>query len=244
MSDSQYFDYGHAEIDWLKARDPILGAAMAEIGHIRRAVIPDLFMALANSIVGQQISTKAQATIWRRMQESFSPLNPERIGATPAEELQACGISMRKALYIKEAAIAALDGSLDLTRLKSMSDAEVCDCLRSLRGVGVWTAEMLMIFSLQRQDILSWDDLAIHRGLRMLYRHRKITPALFAKYKRRYSPYASIASLYLWAISGGACVGLADPAVKRVGGEKMEAKNSSAFTRARKKLTPDIPEVG
>lgn len=240
MSDLQYFDYGHAEIDWLKARDPILGAAMAEIGHIRRAVIPDLFMALANSIVGQQISTKAQATIWRRLQESFSPLNPERIDATPAEELQACGISMRKALYIKEAAIAALNGSLDLAELEAMPDAEVCACLRNLKGVGVWTAEMLMIFSLQRPDIISWDDLAIHRGLRMLYRHRKITPALFAKYKRRYSPYASIASLYLWAIAGGACVGLADPAFKVSGGKKAGSQKRCAPERAKKKSASAI----
>ena len=221
MSDQQYFDYGNEETDRLKSRDPVLGAAIAEIGHIRREVIPDLFMALINSIVGQQISTKAQVTIWRRMREAFNPLSPERIGATSTEDLQTCGISMRKALYIKEAAISALDGSLDLARLRAMPDAEVCDCLRRLKGVGVWTAEMLMIFSLQRPDIMSWDDLAIHRGLRMLHRHRKITPALFTKYKRRYSPYASIASLYLWAIAGGACPDLADPAVKISAGKRQ-----------------------
>jgi DNA-3-methyladenine glycosylase II len=72
-----------------------------------------------------------------------------------------------------------------------------------------------MIFSMQRPDVLSWDDLAIHRGLRMLYRHREITPALFEKYKKRYSPYASVASLYLWAIAGGACPALTDPALKK-----------------------------
>ena len=79
---------------------------------------------------------------------------------------------------------------------------------------------MLMIFSMQRPDILSWDDLAIQRGLRMLYRHRRITPKLFAKYKKRYSPHASVASLYLWAIAGGACASLKDCAPEKNKGAK------------------------
>ncbi|WP_042331111.1 hypothetical protein [Desulfosporosinus orientis] len=74
MPDLQYFDYGEKEIQWLKARDPILGAAIDEIGHINRPVIPDMFMALVNAIVGQQISTKAQVTIWNRMLEKFSSI--------------------------------------------------------------------------------------------------------------------------------------------------------------------------
>ena len=71
--------------------------------------------------------------------------------------------------------------------------------------VGIWTAEMILIFCMQRPNIMSWGDLAIQRGLRMLHRHKKIDKKLFEKYKRRYSPYASVASLYLWKIAGGAC---------------------------------------
>lgn len=108
-----------------------------------------------------------------------------------------------------------MDGSLDLEALQTMSDQEVCNRLSQIKGVGVWTAEMLMIFSMQRKDIISSGDMAIIRGLRMLYHHRKIMPQLFAKYKRRYSPYASIASLYLWQVSHGACAGLVDLAPKK-----------------------------
>ncbi|MEG6523450.1 DNA-3-methyladenine glycosylase family protein [Desulfotomaculum sp. 1211_IL3151] len=89
-----------------------------------------------------------------------------------------------------------------------MSDEDVCKRLSQIKGVGVWTAEMLMIFSMQRMNVISWGDMAIIRGLRMLYHHREITPKLFAKYKKRYSPYATVASLYLWQISHGACEGL------------------------------------
>ena len=198
---TQYFEYGKTETEWLKLRDPVLGAAMDKIGHIYRNVTPDLFMAMVNSIVGQQISAKAQATVWGRIQQQFKPLTPKTIVSAAPQNLQACGISMRKALCIKEIAKSAEDGSLNLGALHDLPDEEVCKRLMQIKGIGKWTAEMLMIFSMQRMDILSWGDLAIHRGLRILYRHREITPKLFNKYKRRYSPYASVASLYLWAIS-------------------------------------------
>ncbi|ADY55827.1 DNA-3-methyladenine glycosylase II [Syntrophobotulus glycolicus DSM 8271] len=224
MPDPQYFQYGEKEIAYLRSRDPLLGVAIDEIGQIERVVIPDLFMALVNTIVGQQISTKAQATIWARMREQFVPLTPEIIGTATAEELRTCGISLRKASYIKEIAGSVLNGSLDLAHLQTLPDDEVCLYLSQIKGIGVWTAEMLMTFSMQRPDVMSAGDLAILRGLRMLYHHRKITPKLFARYKRRYSPYATVASLYLWAIAGGACPGLIDHAPKSDVRKKADAK--------------------
>ena len=219
-----YFDFGEKETEYLKKRDPLLGAAIDEIGHIRREVIPDMFKALVNSIVGQQISAKAQATVWKRIWEHFSPFVPETVAAATEKELCECGLSFRKASYIKEIAAAAADGRLDFVDLRTLPDVEVIKRLTSFRGIGVWTAEMLMIFSMRRPDIMSIDDLAILRGLRMLYRHRKITPRLFAKYKRRYSPYATVASLYLWAIAGGACEGLSDHAPMTEAQKKARAK--------------------
>ena len=96
-----------------------------------------------------------------------------------------------------------------------MADDEVIAALSSLKGVGVWTAEMILIFCMQRQDVVSFGDLAILRGMRMLYRHREIDKAKFEKYRKRYSPYGSVASLYLWEISGGALEGVTDPAGRR-----------------------------
>jgi len=213
---TQYFKYGDTEIDWLKSRDAVLGCAIDEIGHISRKVTPDLFEALGHTIVGQQISAAALVTVWARIKARVDPFTPDRIEALPMEELQQCGISMRKAGYIKEAARAVIYGVLDLDALHEMADDEVSNRLVEIKGIGVWTAEMLMTFSMQRPNILSWDDLAIHRGLRMLYRHRMITPALFAEYKRRYSPYGTVASLYLWAIAGGACPAMTDPGQRKI----------------------------
>ena len=214
MPEKRYFEYGKKEVEYLKKCDPILGAAIDEIGHIHREVNPDIFIALVNAVVGQQISAKAQATVWKRILERFSPITPETISDIPLEELQSCGISFKKVSYIKEIATSVIDGSLDLNLLQTQSDDEVCKRLVKIKGIGVWTAQMLMTFSLQRPDIISIDDLAILRGLRMLYHHRKITQKLFDKYRRRYSPYATVASLYLWAIAGGACPDLVDYAPK------------------------------
>ena len=101
-----------------------------------------------------------------------------------------------------------------------MPDEEVIRVLSSLKGIGVWTAEMILLFCLQRPDIFSYDDLAIQRGLRMVYHHRQVSRELFEKYRRRYSPYGSVASLYLWAVAGGAVPELRDYAPQGKKGAK------------------------
>ena len=153
--------------------------------------------------MGQQISTKAFITIWKRITDLFGTVTPESILSKSAEELQKCGITMKKANYIQNIAMDITNGKLNLDTLYELPDDEVCRRLSSLNGIGTWTAEMLMTFSMQRLDILSWDDLAIRRGIMMLYRHKKLDKNLFAKYKKRYSPYGSVASLYLWELSMG-----------------------------------------
>ena len=95
-----------------------------------------------------------------------------------------------------------------------LPDQEVIRVLSALPGIGVWTAQMLLIFCLQRPDVVSFGDLGIRRGMRMLYRHREIDRERFARYARRCSPYGTVASLYLWAIAGGAIPGLTDPAAR------------------------------
>lgn len=209
---TDFFLYGENEIQHLKKCDAKLAAVIDQIGHIDRPVIPDLFEALVNAIAGQQISSRALETVWARMQQRLSPINPAHFDALTAEEIASCGLSMRKAGYLKAIAAQAVSGALDLDALHVLPDDEVCHRLCSLPGVGQWTAEMLLIFSLQRPDVLSFGDFGIRRGLRMVYHHRELTPALFEKYRRRFSPCGTVASLYLWAVSGGAIDGLLDPA--------------------------------
>ena len=195
------FQYGQKELDYLKKKDKKLGEAIERIGFIEREVIPDLFTALVNSIVAQQISLKAVDTIWGRMQERFGEITAEKMAEQAVEAVQQCGMTMKKAVWIKNIAEAVAQGQLDLNELSQLSDEEVCRRLCSLNGIGLWTAEMLMTFSLQRKDVVSWGDLAIRRGMMRLYHHKKLDKAKFERYKKRYSPYGTIASLYLWRIS-------------------------------------------
>ena len=210
-----YFSYGEKEIEYLKSRDKVLGEIIGKVGHVYREVDTDLFSSVVHHIVGQQISTKAQATIWNRMKEKLGEVNVETVSEATAEELQSIGISFRKAEYIKDFARKVKSEEFDIDRIEGLSDDEVIGELVKLKGVGVWTAEMLLLFCLERPDVLSYDDLAIQRGLRMVYHHRKIDRKLFEKYRRRFSPYGSVASLYLWAAAGGAVPELRDYAPKK-----------------------------
>ena len=231
------FQYGDREKEYLRKKDAILAAAMDEIGYVHREVTPDLYAALVQQIVSQQISTKGAVTVWNRMLSAFGSVTLETMGKAAAEDIQKCGMSMRKALYIKEFTQTVLEGGLDLQALHAMPDSELCAHLARIKGIGIWTAEMLMTFSMQRPDVMSWDDIAIHRGLRMLYRHRRITKPLFARYKKRYSPYASIACLYLWEIAGGGCAGLADPA------PMTEAQKKARVGKRRKNAAKKAKDV-
>ena len=208
------FEYGQDAVDYLRQRDKRMAEVIDRIGHVNRRVIPDLFAALVHSIVGQQISTKAHETIWQKLLAMLGEVTPEKIDALTDEELQSVGLSFRKVEYIKTIAKQVLTGEFDIAALHDMTDEEVCQRLSELKGIGVWSAEMLMLFSMQRPNILSFGDLAIVRGLRMIHHHRKIDRKLFEKYRRRYSPYCSVASLYMWAVAGGAIPELTDPAPK------------------------------
>jgi len=165
----QIFKYGQREIQYLKERDRILGAAIDRIGMIERAVIPDLFTALINSIVGQQISSKAAETVWNRLVEKIGCITPENIAAASPETIQQCGMSGRKVRYIKDIAKAVIDRKVDLQELQNKSDDEVINCLSSLNEIGKWTAEMLLIFSMERPDVVSRGDLGIRRRMIKLY---------------------------------------------------------------------------
>ena len=210
-----FFNYGEAETDYLKQKDARLGEVINKIGHINREVDTDLFSSVVHCIIGQQISTKAQKTIWQRMKGALGTVTPNAIESASIDTLQGLGMTFRKAEYIMDFSQKVVSKEFDLTATEQMPDEDAIQALVSLKGIGVWTAEMILLFCLQRPNILSFDDLAIHRGMRMVYHHRKITRQLFEKYRRRLSPYCSVASLYFWAVAGGAIPEMKDFAPKK-----------------------------
>lgn len=195
------FEYGEKEINHLVCVEPILGAAILRIGHLDREVIPALFPALIYNIVSQLVSLKSAETVWGKMTKRFGEISPENLSSFSADEIQRCGMTMKKAVCILEVAKLALNKELDLENLKELSDDEVMTQLTRVKGIGRWTAEMMLILSMERPDVVSFGDLAIRKGMEKLYGIEKISKVQFDKYKDSYSPYGSVASIYLWEIS-------------------------------------------
>ena len=197
----QKFNYGAVEIAYLSQRDSQLGRFITDIGMLEREITPDLFTALLKSIVAQQIATKTANSIWRKLCENVGDMRASSIVQTELSTLQNCGLSQRKAQWIKNIADKTVAGELDFSALRELPDDLFIKTLSSLSGVGVWTAEMLLIFSLARPDVVSWGDLAIRRGMMNVYGLSELTKSQFMYYRANYSPYGTVASLYLWAAS-------------------------------------------
>lgn len=197
----KYFPYGNKEIEHLKQADKILGAAIEKIGMLKRPVLNDVFQATVVSIIGQQISTKASKTVKTRMLDLLGSLTPEAIGRVSIDEIQQCGMTFRKASYIKGVGKAAHSKKIEFDKLHQEPDEKVIKKLLSLHGIGEWTAEMILISGLHRPDIVSYKDLAIRRGMKRLYGLTTLSKEEFDNYKKRYSPYGTVASIYLWELS-------------------------------------------
>ena len=195
------FPYGETELDYLSKKDKRLSALIDRVGIIKRPVNPDPFASLVDSIVAQQISTKAAATVSAKLLALCGKITPNVLNTLTQQEIQACGMSMQKAGYIKNIAHSAASKIVDFNTLHEKSDQEIINILTTIKGVGVWTAEMLLIFSLMRPNVVSYGDFAIRRGMMILYGLKDLPKEKFQRYAKRYSPYGSIASLYLWEMS-------------------------------------------
>ena len=187
----------------LAAKDPRMAAAIREIGGVIRMPMGGVFVTLVQSILGQQVSIKAADTVWQRMASALGQVTPDTVSACTPEVLRTFGMSQRKAEYILDAAQAAVRGDIDYGALADLDDEACIAALTRLRGVGRWTAEMLLIFSLQRPNVMSFGDFGLRSGLCMLYHHQDMPEKRLRRYQRRFSPYGTAASLVLWAVAGG-----------------------------------------
>lgn len=201
MLQDKVFRYGAKEIQHLKANDPMLGAAIEQLGSIQRVIMPDAFQALVYAIVGQLISVKAADAIWSRMVQHLGDITSANLAGYDVETIKSCGLTMKKAQTIHHLSTRIEEGSFSMEELKQLPDQEVMALLTGIKGVGRWTAEMVLIHGLERQDIVSFGDAAIRRGMMRLYGLSELDETTFQSYRANYSPYGTVASLYLWALS-------------------------------------------
>lgn len=189
----------------LARRDPILRQLMKTIGVCTLLPNPDGFTVLVRAIVSQMISTKAAASISARLERELSPggLKPAAILAASAEKLRGVGLSRSKALGLIDLASRVESGLLPLDDLSGRTDEEVVSLLVPVRGIGVWTAEMFLIFSLGRLDVLPVDDLGLRAGVRLAYGLPEMPDrATLRALGEPWRPFRSVATWYLWRSRG------------------------------------------
>ena len=190
----------------LRQSDAVMGALVSAHGGLdieerRRGRPPEAYGALLRSIVGQQLSTKAAATIYGRLAALFDDKapTPEALLAVDPDDLRAAGLSRAKASYLRSLAEHVISGELELDRLTDLSDEEAIEQLTAVKGLGPWTAHMFLIFHLGRPDVLPVGDLGVRRGAQLAYGMEQLpTPAELTEMAEPWRPHRSLACLYLW----------------------------------------------
>jgi DNA-3-methyladenine glycosylase II len=195
-------------VEHLRAADPVMRALIDELGpdglgDPRRGRPPtDHYGALVRSIVGQQLSTKAARAIYGRLSERFgdrAPTPAEVLADDPEELRAAAGLSRAKVGFLRSLAEHVLDGSLELERLDELPDDEVIAELVAVKGLGVWTSHMFLMFHLQRPDVLAVGDLGIRRAVMLRYGLDALpSPAELEELGQAWKPHRTLACLYLW----------------------------------------------
>ncbi len=180
--------------------DPALGKLMARCGPIEIALQEDLFLSIASAIVGQQLSNRVAEVLWSRLVELVGEtVSPERILQLGDEALRQIGISYSKIKYLKALAMAVNNHTLELDRLHQLDDEEIIRQLTQVKGIGPWTAEMFLIFSMGRPDVFSVGDGGLQRAIKWLYGMERIPgKEELLRISNQWKPYRTIAALYLW----------------------------------------------
>ncbi|GAB4072205.1 DNA-3-methyladenine glycosylase [Barrientosiimonas marina] len=189
-------------VQTLAASDAQMQKLITVIGKVVVPMRPDYFRSLARSITGQQISVKAAETIFSRLEKRVEGhMTPEMICQVSDDQLRATGLSGQKTRYLRDLAAKIQDGTIDFTHLHALTNQAVIKQLTAIKGIGKWTAEMFLIFSLGRMNVLATDDVGLQRGAKWLYDTDESTRKQILLDKQKvWTPHLTIASFYLWKI--------------------------------------------
>jgi DNA-3-methyladenine glycosylase II len=187
-------------VNHLKKADPILRGIIERVGGCRMEFDPPEFHSLAESIVYQQLNGKAAFTIFNRFAAlAGEPLTPEGVLKLTDAQMRSVGLSKQKSSYLKDLATKTAGGVLDFTKLPELPDEEVIKHLTQVKGIGVWTAQMFLMFTLKRENVLPTGDYGVQAAIKKHYRKRKMPkPEVMEKIARCWEPYRSVACWYLW----------------------------------------------
>ena len=194
-------------ISHLQQADPVMAGIIERIGPFKMRYREPSFDAMARSIVFQQLHGKAAATIFERVRcaclngggLSGEALTPASLLALSEAQLRACGLSRQKLSYLRDLAQRTASGEIDFARLPEMPDEDVIEHLTRVKGIGVWSAQMFLIFALRRPNVMPTADYGINAAIKKAYRKRQMPkPKQVLKISRPWNPYCSVACWYLW----------------------------------------------
>lgn len=186
-------------INYLIQKDAIFSNLYDMYGKAKLEDSVDVFQSIVSSIIGQQLSIKAKRVIFDRFINTIKDFTPEAIIKTSDSDIRNCGISFAKIKYIKELSQKVVNKEYDFSGLESLSDEELIQELCKIKGVGIWTAEMLALFTFKRKNIFSYSDVALKNGIMKAKGYKTLSLKRFNSLKKLYSPYCSYASLYFYA---------------------------------------------
>jgi len=198
LSNPKVFKRGY---DHIRKSDPVLGKVLEKHGPLKFRAEGDLFEALVESILSQQLASPAANSIIRKVRAIYpeGKLEAEAVYKTPARKLRAAGVSPQKLAYLKDLSKRVSRGSIELESLREMEDEEIIRILDEVKGIGPWTVQMLLIFTLGRADVFPLDDLGVKKGVQSVYSLAEMPKKVeMERFAENWHPYSTVASLYLW----------------------------------------------
>ena len=192
--------YWNSAVKYLSKKDPVIKKLISQYKDKTLTTRKDIFFSLCKSIIGQQISVRAANSVFKKFEKVCNgKINPKKINKLRPTQLKRCGLSRQKVKGIKELAVKFENKSFDPKKIKSMTDEEAIIYLSSLRQIGRWSAEMILLFTLNRPDIWPIQDIGLLRSISNNYKKKYFPPRKFVEIlRKRFSPYCSVATWYLW----------------------------------------------
>ena len=192
-------NYGSKEMNYISEKNPVMSALVNHYGKLEMGRVSDIYLSLVLHIISQMLANSVSDVLINRLINLVGDITPENVLAVSVDEIRECGISRKKAEYIIALSNSVLDGLYDFSLLDGMSDNEAIKYLMQIKGVGKWTAEMIVEFTMGRLNIFSYDDVALQNGIKKAHGFKTLSKRRLEGLRKKYSPYCSVASVYYYA---------------------------------------------
>lgn len=192
-------NYGMKEMQYISDKHPVMKTLVEHYGKLQMGKVKDIYTSLVLHIISQMLANSVSEILIKRFLNLVGEITPENVIRVGEEAIRECGISLKKAEYILELSHSIVEKVYDFSGLESMSDDETVKYLMQIKGVGKWTAEMIVEFTMGRLNIFSYDDVALQNGIKKAHGFKTLSKMRFERLRKLYAPYCSVASVYYYA---------------------------------------------